>query len=559
MNRFLTWLKKPSGNRVLFLIALVLLNLVSARAFLRFDLTSQKTFSISKASKDAVKNIDSPLSVKIFFSKNLPAPYNTVEQYLTDIMAEYKSNASEYFSYQVFDMRKPENKKIASEFGLGPVQIDTLESTGFSSKIAWMGLAITYGDYIATLDSLKTTTDLEYKITTTISKIMVAQNTNSEMLFEVGYIKGHGENELYSNQYAQSYAEIGSGNFKNMLSDIYTVKEINLAAEEIPDSIKAIIVNSPKSEIPEEELFKIDQFIMNGGNAVFFVNPLEEFIPDQNSYPVYLPNESGIIPFLENYGIKVNQSYVMDEKCYTQSIPNFGKQILSWAPVVEKNSLAKNNPVTQNLGGLIFFENGPIDCTKAEENENLKTTVLAKSSPNSWTMNENIILYPGYINPPSDRSTLKSENLAVLAEGKFDSAFSNSEFSKSDSYKAHNTEDSKIIVVSSGIITTDALIGTEGTEPISMFVRNTIDYINGNPDFCTMRTKGNRLDFISIKNQKSVVLVKLLNEFGLAVVVIAIGFFVWRIRLAHKYLIHQKYNPDDTRIVKDEHSTETGE
>ena len=551
MNRFMTWLKKPSSDRVLLIIALILLNLVSARAFLRFDLTSQKSFSISKASKEVVKHIDSPLSIKVFFSKNLPAPYNYVEQYLTDILAEYKASASNYFSYQVFDMNKAENQKIASELGLGPVQIDTVENTGFSSKIVWMGLAITYGDYIATLDSLKTSSDIEYKITTTISKIISAQNTNSDKLFEIAYITGHNENELRSNPYAQSYAEVGSGNFYNMLSDIYTIKEINLADADIPQNIKAIIVNSPKSKIPENELLKIDQFIMNGGNAIFFVNPLEEFVPDQNSYPVYLPGASGRDEFLANYGIKINPSYVMDEKCYTQNVSGFGKQILNWAPVVEKNSLAKNNPITQNLGSLIFFGNGPIDITEAENN-NLRTTVLAKSSAQSWTMNENIILYPGYINPPSDKNSLKSENLAVLVEGQFESAFAKSEIEKPQSYKAQCSQTSKIIAVSSGIVTTDTLIDKNGTEPISMFIRNAIDYVNENPDFCTMRTKGTRLDFISIKSQKSVALVKILNEFALALVVLIAGFFVWRMRITRKYFIHQKYNSDDRRLIDKE-------
>ena len=76
MNRFMTWLKKPSSDRVLLIIALILLNLVSARAFLRFDLTSQKSFSISKASKEVVKHIDSPLSIKVFFSKGGQMRFN---------------------------------------------------------------------------------------------------------------------------------------------------------------------------------------------------------------------------------------------------------------------------------------------------------------------------------------------------------------------------------------------------------------------------------------------------------------------------------------------------
>lgn len=64
-----------------------------------------------------------------------------------------------------------------------------------------------------------------------------------------------------------------------------------------------------------------------------------------------------------------------------------------------------------------------------------------------------------------------------------------------------------------------------------------------------MRTKGTRLDFISINNERFAFLIQLLNEFGLAIVVLIIGFIVWRMRIARKYLIHQKYNSDDTRFV----------
>ena len=90
MNKFITWIKKPSSDRVLLVILLILLNIVSSTLFLRIDLTSQKAFSISKASKDVVKYIDSPLSIKVFFSKNLPSPYNNVQQYILDLLSEYK-------------------------------------------------------------------------------------------------------------------------------------------------------------------------------------------------------------------------------------------------------------------------------------------------------------------------------------------------------------------------------------------------------------------------------------------------------------------------------------
>lgn len=539
MNKFIKWIKSSSSDRFFLVLVIILLNLVSIRTFFRFDLTSQKTYSLSQASKTAVKNIDFPLSIKVFFSSNLPSPYNNIVQYLNDLLAEYKANASKNFSYQNYDMSKDENQQIAYDFGLSPVQVDTVETTGFSSKIAWMGIAITYGDYIAVVDALKTTSDLEYKITTTIAKIIAAQDNNSNSIFEIGYITGHGENELRTNQYAQSMLETGSGNFRNLLSDIYSIKEINLSQQDIPKDLNAIIINGPKTEIPQHELEKIDHFIINGGNAAFFVDSLDEYFANENDFPVYIPNESGINKLLERYGTKIENYYVMDEKCFTENQTGYGKLIYNWVPVVSKDGVAKKNPITQNLGEILFFCNGPIDITSAKNNSDLTTTVLAKSSKNSWRTDENIILYPGQ-NLPTQNQEFKSENLAVLLEGKFNSAFNQNEKSK------HN---SRVIVVSSGASTTDILIDNEGNSATSMFIRNIIDYVNNHEEFCTMRTKGTRLDFISINNERFAFLIQLLNEFGLAIVVLIIGFIVWRMRIARKYLIHQKYNSDDTRFV----------
>lgn len=531
MNKFINWLKSPSSDKLLIVIAVILLNLVSIRGFLRLDLTSQKAYSISKASKDVVKHIEAPLSIKVFFTSNLPAPYNTIEQYLSDILSEYKAHGSKYFSYQIFDMNNPQHQKIASEFGLGPVQIETVETTQISSKIAWMGLAITYGDYIATLDSLKTTDDIEYKITTTISKIISTQDNHTDKLFEIGYLTGHNENQLQANRYAQVYKEVGSQNFANLLSDIYTIKQINLSNEDIPADLKTIIINNPSSKISNEEFEKLDSFLARGGSLVVFVGGLEEMLTDQNQPPQFVPNQSGIIEYLSKYGIKISNSMVFDEKCFEQN-SMYGKQSLNWAPIVEKDNTDQKNEISRNLGGLVFFENSPVNIEEALNNPELKTTILAKTTKNSWTQNTNIMLYPGYVNPPANRENMKEENIAVLVEGKL----------KSET-------PAKIIAVSSGVVTVDVIVDREGSEPISLFLRNTIDYANGNADFCTMRTKGKRLDFISIKSQKFAIIIQLLNEFGLAIVVALIGFIVWRMRKAKRYMIQQKYNPNDERTI----------
>lgn len=539
MKKIIEWIKSPASDRFFLVLVLILLNIVSIRSFFRIDLTAQKTYSLSKASKDAVKNLTQPLSIKMFFSDDLPAPYNNVQQYLTDLLSEYKSNASEAFSYQIYDMNSEENQHIAQSFGISPVQIDKVDTTELSSRIAWMGIAITYGDCITSIDALKTTSDIEYKITTSISKIVSAQDNKVQQMYQVGYITGHGEHALRSNRYAQSYFETGAGNFNSILSDIYSVIELNLSTEEIPDNMNAIIINGPKETIPEEHLKKIDSFIMNGGNVVFFVDSLDEYYTDSDQLPLFLSNDSGIKVLLEKYGIKIDDSFVMDNKCFTQSQSEFGKQILNWVPVIDKDATAKDNPITANLGGILLFCPAPIDISEIQQNADIETTVLAKTSRESWRQSDHIILFPGS-NLPSENASLKSENIAVLAQGKFTSAFDSS---------LKSNHDSKIIVVSSGVSTTDTLIDNEGISPTALFIRNIIDYINNNEDFCTMRTKGTRLDFITINDSQFAFIVKLLNEYGLAVVVLLVGFVVWRMRLARRYLIHQKYNSDDSRIV----------
>ena len=142
---------------------------------------------------------------------------------------------------------------------------------------------------------------------------------------------------------------------------------------------------------------------------------------------------------------------------------------------------------------------------------------------------------------PGQNEQFKSHNIAVLSEGKFTSSFNPS---------VKGTKNARIVVISSSACTTDILIDKDGISPTSMFNRNVIDYLNNNDDFCTMRTKGQRLDFISIKNERSALIVKLLNQFGLAVAVILIGFIVWRMRLAKRYIIQKRYNPEDARTIK---------
>ena len=79
---------------------LIILNVVSRNIFFRWDLTDNKMYSLSESSKSVVGKIDDRLTMKVYFSDNLPGEYGNNERYLQDILEEYAaySNGNIYFT-----------------------------------------------------------------------------------------------------------------------------------------------------------------------------------------------------------------------------------------------------------------------------------------------------------------------------------------------------------------------------------------------------------------------------------------------------------------------------
>lgn len=690
MKKFINWLKSPSSDFALFIVFLLLLNIVSYNSFFRLDLTEPKSYSLSKPSKQVVKNLQEPLTIRVFFDKNLPTPYNSVAQYVEDLLAEYDGVANKNFSVINMDLSKEESLAMASDYGLSQIQIQEIKNNEVGFKQVYMGLVLSYGDSIETLDSITSTEGFEYKLTTKISKMISTADTlanlkqdekiNVTLYFSpvlknmgisgcaeleeivettfkevnkqnkdrldykvvnpsesetiefvqkygiqaiqyksenqqkvaalglvveynddfrvipvqierslfgyvvsgletigesineslqslmsnvqsIGYVTGHGELSLQDERQAL--------NFNKMVSAHYQIEELNLVENDIPMNMSCIVINGPKADFAEEELYKIDQFIMRGGNVMFFVDSLVEQGGSPYQAAEYVPNELNIDKLLNKYGVKRNYDYVMDTNCYSTSSPEYGKVNLYWAPIMQKDSLAKKSVITQNLGYLIFLQNGSLDISGAENNSNLKSTVLVKSSPESWAQSERIMLNPIFMTPP-EAGNFAPQNLAVMIEGKFDSAYTEKpEFETSDE-SAEATENQtkgedqlttenhlasaklpgKIFVTGSSYVTTYQILDGQDTSPISMFFLNVIDYLNGNEEVCTMRTKGLGINVLTIKSPALATIAKYFNQFGLVILVAVAGLIVVRSRAKRRKQIREKYNPNDSRQVK---------
>ncbi|MBP3708835.1 MAG: GldG family protein [Treponema sp.] len=686
MKKIINWLKGSSSDFALLVILLILANLVGMRAFMRFDLTRQKSYSLSPVSKQLMQTLDAPLSVHVFFSNNLTAPYSTTAQYVRDILVEYKGAANHHFSYAIMDMGKRENETLASQYGLRQSSIQVLKNNEVSFAQVYMGIAVSYADAIEVIDNIETSDGFEYKLTTTISKMISTANAfaglapdehikltlyksdtlkqfqifgfdeietavahayetlnkqhmnridyervnpsvadlrdielryGSQLIInqqtangaqsigalglvlergdmfrfipisiqrsllglvvsglddldktigdsmqsllskatQIGYVTGHGERPLYSQD--------GMLPLSALIADRYEFVEFNLADEPVPASMTSIVVNAPTSPLSDDELYKIDQFIMRGGNVMFFVDPFDSnaqinpMNPYQQMPPTFAPYNTNLNTLLNQYGVSLNANYVLDELCYTRPTQEYGMLSLWYAPMIPHEQLAQHHVVTDNLSRIIFLQSSSIDIDEVQVADEVTVTPLVTSSKNSWLISDNIQLNPFALNPPYDKSTEKSEHLAVLLEGKFSSAFSSGPSSDSgeelasQTHLANGVQSGKIFVAGTSEITGPQLIsGEDSKEPVALFTRNIVDYMNGNGDLCAMRTKG--LSMSTLRNTHSALAAaaQYFNEFGIAVIVILFGLIMWRMRIKRKTAIHDTYNPNDARMSK---------
>ena len=684
MKKFINWITGPKSDFVLLIILLVLINLVGANSFFRLDLTSPKSYSLSQSSKEVVKNLEEPLSVKVFFSNNLPSPYNTVEQYLEDILVEYKGSANKNFSYEFFDMDKPENEELASSYRIRQKQIQEVKDNEVGLKNVYMGVVLVYADSIEVLDDIISPDGLEYRLTTTMSKMInttsalaglkdnvnvtlysssdlsafgiknfnqlenivsnaVAQvnkknmnkvsfkvvNPNQDEVSElcakygvdeiswtddkatdeskkngkgmiaavmeyndnfkllpvklsrsffgsygiaglenletvitenlqtlvsrsdkIGYLTGFGTKDLND-------AQNGSQRLQMLTKDKYQFVNLDLEKDEIPSTISNIVIVAPTEKISEKVFYKLDQFLMQGGNLTVFADMYQE-VPTQNQYqlPEYKLLETGLPEFLAKYGIELGKDYVMDMNCYKNFQQGYGEIPMYYVPITERSTINQKNPITKNLSYILMFQNSSINLNLSDD---VKGTVLVKSSDQSWLMKDNIIMHPLYITPVAENER-SSYNLAILAEGKFASQFDKNilEQNKNDVAKdslaggtnnhlAKAVQNGKIFVVGSSVIVSPMLIDDSGREPISIFVRNVLDYMNGNEDLCTMRTKGLALNTLKKSSTASIKVAKIINQYGVPLLVIIIGFIVWRMRVEHRKKIRIQYASTDER------------
>ncbi len=282
----------------LLLIAgiIVVVNLLSRQFFARLDVTEDNQYTLSPATKSILRNLEEPVSVKAYFSKNLPADFEKLRRDFQDLLIEYRSLSKGNVDYTFVDPNEdPQLEQEALQSGIRPLLINVREKDQSTQQKAFMGAVLTIGDQQEVIPFISNETPMEYTLTTGIKKISVVDKPS------VGFIQGHGEPPL---------SDLGQA--IQALSVVFAVENVDLSIEPtIPDRYRAIVLISPTDSIPPDQFAKLDDYLSRGGKLVVAVNAVNGDFSSAQGTAI----EHHVFAWLATKGIQVEPSFVIDANC----------------------------------------------------------------------------------------------------------------------------------------------------------------------------------------------------------------------------------------------------
>ncbi|MGA9118122.1 MAG: Gldg family protein [Bacteroidota bacterium] len=353
----------------LVFVILIVLNFVSVRLFGRMDLTRNHLYSLSDASKALMRGLDDRVTVRAYFTEDLPSPYNNNRRLLIDELNEYRAYSRGNLDFEFIDPSSEKAERDAQQQGIAPVQVQVINQDKMEVKKAYMGLVFLYEDRKETIPVMEQTGSLEYDISSTIKRLITKTQK------KIGFLTGQGEPQLAELSQAQA-----------ALQRQYQLVPVDVSkGKAVPDDIAVLMVIAPTSRLDEPAKFQIDQYLMRGGRIGFLLNKIEASLQQQFGRPL----DTGLDDMLENYGVKINPDLVRDVQCANVSImqQQAGFSLRSqvpfpYLPIV--SAFSKGNAMVKDLQGIILFFGSSVD-TVGLAGKGLSGEVLFRSSKQSGT------------------------------------------------------------------------------------------------------------------------------------------------------------------------------
>lgn len=522
---------------IIVLILFSAITYVSSLFHYRVDLTAEKRFSLTSATKNLLHNLDSTITIKVFLTGDLPADYKKLSIATSDLLSEFRDlsnnniqvifekpgeGLNDSLKAQLFDSLakmgvvfeqsqniSAENNKATQQIIIPsalvyynnhpPFAIDLRSSRTVFKQFDVIN-DIPQEDKEATLNAAEAL--LEFKFANAIDKL------TRKYVPVVAYALGNGEPiDLRVNDLGES------------LRNDYRLATFDLKLSyPDPSQIDALLIVKPTQPFTDEDKLKLDQYVMHGGKIIWCVDKLyaelDSLMRSQSDFIAYDRNLN-IDDILFKYGVRINDDLLQDLNCSKIPVvigknPDGSPQMqrVPW-PYYPFLSSTNNNPISKNLDRVLPIFPSSIDTVEAP---GIHKTILLASDTNSRKLSSPAMVSLNSVRDDADFRTFNKSYVpvSVLLEGKFTSLFANRltknvqdsvEKASGKTFAAIAAKPSKQIIMSDADIVTNAVSPTSGPLPMGEipfenyrfanreFFLNCVDYLVSNNGLFAARNK----------------------------------------------------------------------
>lgn len=550
----------------LIMIIIAILIIASALSVLkvRIDLTEDNRYTLSKPTKKILSSLKNDIYIQVYLEGDMPIPLKRLRRSVMDILEEFRiySGRKVDFSFinpsggETDEQRNSMYESLVNK-GLSPTRLQAEDKEGGSSqRIIFPGMIVNYNGVEVPVNFLKNnfsmTTDqnilrasesLEYEIIQTISTL------SSDSVKRVAFIEGHSE-----------IPEIATADITYDLAKFFTIDRgmINGKPGSL-DKYSAVIIAGPQREFTEADKFVIDQYIMQGGRALWLVDEVyvnADSLSVGETAALYRP--LNIEDQLFRYGARVNPEIVQDANCQIirlKVIGSNGNQQYVPMPWIYYPLLipSAKHPLTRNLNRVKGEFTNYIDTVGLDKA--IRKEVLLTTSDFSRTLAPPVLISLRESERLPDESEFKKSRLpvAVLLEGVFPSVFKNRVINDivpgKVSFKNESTDTKMIVVADADIIQNGVRRTASGEVPLPLgqdrytgevygntdFIVNCVNYLTDDKGLMQLRSRELKirlLDKSKVRNER--MKWQIINIFGPVLLVIISG-------LIYNYLRKRKY------------------
>ena len=506
------------------LAATIAINYISSTIYSRLDITKDKRYTLSEATKNTITTTEEPIYVDVFLTGEMPSEFKRLQTEVKVLLEEFSEiNDNLIITYVNPKEENPDTTeltRVMEEYGIPAIQVDVKENGKTSQEVIFPWAVINHNKKVEKVSLLKTNTNnpidrinnsvqhLEYAFASAFKKI----TGNKEK--KIGLLLGNGELE---SKYVYDFLSSLESSYHIIPFDLDSVNTKPIQTLKNLEKLDLIIAAKPQKAFSDKQKYALDQYTINGGKSLWLIDNVHAELDSisQRGETLALGRDLKLTDLFFQYGFRVNPVLVKD--AYSANIRTLDNNNQpSQAPWLYNPVVISKikHPIVNNINPIRFEFANTIDLLK--QGINIKKTALLQSSEYSATVGMPKIISAKEIKLFQQKEVVKSLTkknltLAALLEGNFTSAYKHRV--KPFEYGNHKDENniSKIIVIADGDVIKNQLskgkplpLGFDRNNPTQKFgnkefLLNAVDYLLDDTGLMNVRNKEVKIPFLDVE------------------------------------------------------------